>query len=133
VGGAQNPLKVAAGAHTLVLRNDYSEPYQEDFTVQPGEQRNFKVELRRRPVSFTVNPRLPRDCVVTVGTTHYGAVKDFNGSFTLAEPPPDMPVVFDCPEPFGRISVAVGPTSGGESLIVPTSLPTDRVAPGGSP
>ena len=39
-----------------------------------------------------------------------------------------MPVIFDCPEPVGRFGTTIGPTSGGESIIIPASLPI-RSAP----
>lgn len=128
VASAQRPLQLPPGEHHLSLRNDYSEPYEETFRVEPGEKRNFRVDLRRKPVTFTVNTQMPRDCAVTVGTTRYASVKDFNGTFTLSEPAPDMPVVFDCPEPVGRFGTTIGPTSGGESIIIPASLPI-RPAP----
>lgn len=122
VASSAAPLKVSPGEHTLMLRNDHAEPHEEVFVIGQGERKNFNIQLRRLPVTYTINPRMPRDCVVTVGSTRYGAVNDFGATFQLREPD-GTNVKFSCPAPYGEISLRLGPTAGGETLIIPTTLP----------
>ncbi len=124
IGTRGRPLEIAPGEHLVALRNNaVAEPWEQRLVVQPGETRVLTSELRRKPVTFQIDPSLPTDCRVRVGATEYGTVRDFGASFSLREPEADARVVFRCPKPLGEFSEAIGPTFGGEFLVVPRQRP----------
>jgi hypothetical protein len=124
VGSAQNPIILSPGEHRLVVVNDKSEPFEQTITIAPGARQTLKIQLSRKPVTFLVNQQLPRSCSLTVGTTHYRSIQEINGIFKLIDPAPTTPVVFDCPDPFGHFTTMLGPTEGGESIVIPATLAT---------
>ena len=124
IGTRGRPLEIAPGEHLVALRNNaVAEPWEQRIVVQPGETRVLSSELRRKPVTFQIDPSLPTECRVRVGAAEYGTVRDFGASFSLREPEADARVVFRCPPPLGEFSEAIGPTFGGEFLVVPRQRP----------
>ncbi len=124
IGTRGHPLEISPGEHLVALRNNaVAEPWEERIVVQAGETRILSSDLRRKPVTFQIDPSLPTDCRVRVGAIEYGTVRDFGASFSLREPEADARVVFRCPAPLGEFSEAIGPTFGGEFLVMPRQRP----------
>jgi hypothetical protein len=123
VASKQSPLGLSSGEHRLALKNPQSFPWEQTITVVPGETLVIDdVQLKRLPVTFVVNPKLPRECKLEVDGVAYGPIKD-STSFKLAEPLPGTEVVFDCPEPIGTFTQTIGSTAGGDSVVIPTNIP----------
>jgi hypothetical protein len=119
-----NPLPVTAGEHLISLRNNgAAENWEQRVTFAPAETRVLSLELRRKPVTFQIDPTLPSECRVRVGATEYGTVREFGASFFIREPDPGARIAFACPAPLGEFSEAVGTTFGGEFLVVPRARP----------
>lgn len=119
VGTAERPIELAPGNHRLEFRNAAAEPQVQVVDLQAGEQRRVIISFRRRPVVFLVNPRLPRDCRISVGSDDYGTLR----TFEIRDPDPATTIQFSCPAPLGTWSERIGATVGGDQKIVPTTLP----------
>lgn len=122
-GSRQRPLELAPGTYTVALENPHAERAEETFTLGPGERKELAFVLNRKPVTVSVNPRVPDECTLTVGGKPYGPV-GVQRLFRLRDPPADTELVFTCPEPLGTLRAQVGRTDGGESLVLPTAVGT---------
>jgi serine/threonine-protein kinase len=124
VGIPANPLRLPPGVHTIGLRNQFWEPWEERVELAEGEPLVLPAGMRKRKVTFIVNARLPDACKMTVGTNDYDTLKTFR-SFALVDPLPDTPVILDCPAPFGKIRTVLGTTEAGGSKVIPSELPAE--------
>lgn len=122
IGTKEQPISVSPGTHRLELKNQGAEDYVEEFTIGIGESRLVRAELKARKTVFVINGLIPRDCDVTVGTTHYGVIDGFNGSFTPTNSDRETPVLFDCPGK-GRFEVKLPATRAGQVTIFPVEVP----------
>ena len=122
VGTAERPIPALAGPHRLELKNQGAEDYVEEFTMGAGETHHVRAELRSKATVFVINSLVPRNCDVTVGTTHYGVIDGFKGSFTPSNNERETQVVFRCPEK-GRFEMKLPATRAGEETIFPVELP----------
>ncbi len=125
IGTAKNPIELTPGTHRLELRNEGAEPWSEEITIAANETRRVSPRFRRLPTTYTVNPRMPSDCRLTVGDTPYGALDAFGREFTK---PADegTSIVFDCGAR-GRFPYTLPPTRAGESRLIPQELPPGLV------
>jgi hypothetical protein len=124
IGTRARPLALAPGEHLVSLRNSgVAEPWESRIVFVAGETHVVQAELRRKPVTFQIDPALPSDCRVAAGTTEYGPVRAFGATFTIREPEADTRIQFRCPPPLGTFDEPVGPTFGGEFLVVPRAMP----------
>jgi serine/threonine-protein kinase len=119
------PLVLPAGERLISLRSSggVAEAWEQKVALAPGETRELDVELRRKAVTLQIDPTLPSECRVRVGTTEYGTVREFGASLSLREPDPATRIRFACPPPLGDFGESVGPTFGGEFIVVPRTLP----------
>ncbi len=123
VGTEKNPILLTPGAHRLELRNEGAEPWVEEITIAAAETRRVVPRFRRKPTTFTVNPRMPSDCTLTVGDTPYGRLDAFGREFTK---PADETTnaVFDCGKR-GSFPYTLPPTRAGENRLIPQELPPE--------
>lgn len=123
-GVESNPVVVAAGKHRVTLRNDRCcEPRVLDIEVAPGTTSRLDARMKKLPVSFLVPAYMPRECTLTLGSIPYGAIGGIQGPPEVHDPPPDMEVVFSCPEPIGVVRERLGPTTGGDTKMIPAKKP----------
>jgi hypothetical protein len=126
VGTERNPIELSPGTHRLELRNEGADPWVEEITIAANETRRVTPTFRRLPTIYTVNPRMPSSCTLTVGDTLYGTLDAFGREF---KKPADegATVVFDCGER-GVFPYTLPPTRAGANRIIPPELP-DGLAP----
>jgi len=124
VGTRSAPILVAPGERLVGLRNTaVAEPYEERIYLAAGEERVLTPALKRRPVTFQMDANLSRTCEVRVGAADYRRIPDFGASFSIRDPDPETRIVFRCPAPLGEFSEVVGPTFGGEFIVLPRKMP----------
>ncbi|GDX80175.1 hypothetical protein LBMAG42_19860 [Deltaproteobacteria bacterium] len=121
LGTQDNPILLDPGPHTLELKNPGAKLFTERFTIGPDESRRVSTELERLSSEYVVNSAMPRDCLLTVDNTKYGAVKDFGGRFEV--PGATGHVIFDCPDK-GRFEYDVTPKAGSLDYI-PNPMPKE--------
>ncbi len=121
VGTGDNPIEVSPGEHELRVKNDAMEDWSVRFTVAAGERQQVKPELRPLSAQILVNPAMPGDCLLTVGTTPYGPLSGTRRTF-VKPTDPDAQVIFDCGDR-GRFPFPVPATQAGKLTIVPVELP----------
>lgn len=122
VGTAENPIAVQPGTHRLELRNGGAIPFVEEFTLGTGEARHIRAELQEKPTVFVINSLVPRDCDLTVGTTHYGPITGFGGRISPPSTERETPVVFECPGR-GRFEMKLPITRTGTETMLPVEPP----------
>lgn len=119
LGTQDNPILVDPGPHTLELKNPGAEVFAERFTIGADESRHVRTELKRKPTEYIVNSAMPRDCLLTVDSTEYGAVSGMGGKFPVFGA--SGHVTFDCGVK-GRFDYDVTPKAGGIDVI-PNPMP----------
>ncbi len=122
IGTEANPLKLAAGKHTILVNNIYADDWVAEVELSEGEKRKLPVVLRRKQVEFTVNALVPNECKLTVNGTRYEPLKTFR-TLKLPDPEANWLAVFECPPPLGTFRAALGPTEPGGTYMLPKSLP----------
>ncbi|RME20278.1 MAG: hypothetical protein D6798_20840 [Deltaproteobacteria bacterium] len=117
-GERREPIQVAPGTHTLTVKNDLAFPYEERFTVAPGETLDITTPaLRRRPAPVLLGEDLDAHCTISVDGTPLGSVGSLGGSFSLDAPDQPHTVRLACPD--GTRQFTLGPLLGGEAARIP--------------
>ena len=117
-GRLKQPIDVRPGTHTLVIRNTYALPYQESFTVVPGEDVDITTPaLQRKPVTVDIDPGVDDACTVRLDQVDMGTVGALGHSLELAAPDQRHRVELACPD--RTTQHQVGPLRAGETATIP--------------
>ena len=118
--GQVGAIEVAAGTHTLEIRNDHALPHQQTFTVEPGEQRIIEVTgLQRKPVRFRLLDPPSPDCTVLVDGIARGTVASMASTIRVRAPERPHDLSLECPDGT-RLTKTLGPAAPGS--LVPVRL-----------
>ena len=118
--GQVGAINVAAGTHTLEIRNDHALPHQQTFTIEPGEQRIIEVTgLQRKPVRFRLLDPPSSECTVLVDGIARGTVASMANTIRVRAPERPHDLVLECPDG-SRLTKTLGPAAPGS--LVPVKL-----------
>ena len=118
--GQVGAIEVAAGTHTLEIRNDHALPHQQTFTVEPGEQRIIEVTgLQRKPVRFRLLDPPSTDCTILVDGIARGTVASMASTIRVRAPERPHDLSLECPDGT-RLTKTLGPAAPGS--LVPVRL-----------
>jgi eukaryotic-like serine/threonine-protein kinase len=85
--GQIEAIDVEPGSHELRLENDFAMPYQQTFTVSPGESKLIEVTaLRRKPTLLDIPSSFDDSCVVTMDGTLLGNLLEIGHQIVIKDP-----------------------------------------------
>tara|TARA_B100000530_G_scaffold335303_1_gene287064 strand:- start:477 stop:1781 length:1305 start_codon:yes stop_codon:yes gene_type:complete len=120
--GAIGKIEVSPGTHILGVRNDHALPYQQSFTVAPGEDKVVEVtSLQRKPARFRLLNAPSPDCVIVVDGIRRGTVGSLARTYRIRAPEKSHDLTVDCPDGTNikRRLDSVGP-----GALIPVDLST---------
>jgi serine/threonine protein kinase len=121
--GAIGKIEVSPGTHILGVRNDHALPYQQNFTVAPGENKIVEVtSLQRKPARFRLLNAPTPDCVVKVDGIRRGTVGSLSRTYRIRTPEKSHDLTVECPDGT-NITRSLSPVGPGSLIPVDLSTP----------
>lgn len=121
--GSVRNLEVGAGTHRLVIRNDHALPYEQSFTVAPGENKIIEVtDLQRKPVRVRLRNAPSPECTVAVDSVSRGTVGSLAQTIRVREPDRAHSLTLDCPDGT-TVSRTLAPAAPGALVTLDLSAP----------
>jgi len=121
--GAVGSLEVSPGTHVLGIRNDHALPWQESFTVAPGERKTIEVtNLQRKPARFRMTNAPSPKCTVTVDGIRRGTIESLANSLQVRAPQRSHDLTIQCPDGT-TIGKTIAPAAPGALVQVDLSSP----------
>ncbi|MDP2311618.1 MAG: protein kinase [Pseudomonadota bacterium] len=119
VGTEDNPVELVPGKRIIEVGNKYAETWREEVQASEGEIIRRTPVLRRKKVTYNVNPRIPIACTLTVDGVYY----DRSRTLELRDPNPGTRAAFECPAPLGKFEVDLPMSEPGGTAMLPTHMP----------
>ena len=121
--GSVRDLTVGAGTHVLVIRNDHALPYEQSFTVAPGEKKIIEVtDLQRKPVRVRLQNAPSPECTVSVDSIQRGTVGSLAQTIRVREPDRAHTLTIACPDGT-TIERTMSPAAPGALVAIDLSIP----------
>lgn len=116
--GAQDPIEVSPGTHTLTVKNPLALPHEQQFTVASGDTLHISTpELQHMPTTVTVGASVDGACTVWLDRVDLGSVAALGHRIELSDPEQRYQIDLDCPT--GTTHHQVGPLQVGETATIP--------------
>ncbi|MGB0640888.1 MAG: serine/threonine protein kinase [Myxococcota bacterium] len=120
--GAIGKIEVTPGTHILGVRNDHALPYQQNFTVAPGENKVVEVtSLQRKPARFRLLNSPSPECVVIVDGIRRGTVGSLARTYRTRTPEKGHNLTVECPD---GTNITRSLNSVGPGALIPVDLST---------
>lgn len=120
--GAIGKIEVSPGTHILGVRNDHALPYQQNFTVAPGENKVVEVtSLQRKPARFRLLNSPSPECVVIVDGIRRGTVGSLAQTYRTRTPEKGHNLTVECPD---GTNITRSLNSVGPGALIPVDLST---------
>ena len=121
--GKVGAIDLTPGTHVLVIRNDQALPYQDSFTVAPGEQLSIEVtDLQRKPARVRLLNAPAAECAVKVDGLQRGTVSSLAQTIRVRSPEREHSLTIQCPDG-NTIERTLAPTAPGALVTVDLSTP----------
>lgn len=92
-------IQVSPGTHQLRLENDFAIPYEQDFTVAPGENLNIAItEMQRKPAAIILPETIDENCMVNLDEQPKGTLKALGYALTITTPNVVHRLLIQCTE-----------------------------------
>jgi serine/threonine-protein kinase len=84
--GQVGPIQLKPGRHTLRVENDLAVPWNRQFEIAPGEQRDFVIKLTPKPATALLPAGLDGACEVNLDGHSRGSVGGLEGKIAIKDP-----------------------------------------------
>jgi serine/threonine protein kinase len=121
--GKIGAIELTPGTHVLVIRNDQALPYQDSFTVAPGEQLTIEVtDLQRKPARVRLLNAPATECAVKVDGLQRGTIASLANTIRVRSPEREHSLTIQCPDG-NTIERTLSPAAPGALVTVDLSTP----------